>query len=203
MDATIARAHQHATNTTRPEQDIGASANHTPLPEGFVHSPLGGDREPAGHGIGRSRGGLTSKAHAAVDGRGRPLAVVVTGGQRNDRAMLAGVRADIRVPRIGPGRPRTRPADRAYATGTVRGHLRKRSITAVIPEKKDTIAARARKGSAGGRPPKFDADTYRRRTTWSSGPSPWPSSGAASLPVTTNSPPPAAEPWSSPPASPG
>ena len=54
-------------------------------------------------------------------------------------------------------------ADRAYATGTVRGHLRKRSITAVIPEKKDTIAARARKGSAGGRPPKFDADTYRRR----------------------------------------
>jgi transposase len=110
---------------------------------------------------------LTSKAHAAVDGRGRPLAVVVTGGQRNDGAMLAGVRADIRVPRIGPGRPRTRPAvviaDRAYATGTVRGHLRKRSITAVIPEKKDTIAARARKGSAGGRPPKFDADTYRRR----------------------------------------
>ncbi|GAA4717977.1 hypothetical protein APR04_003082 [Promicromonospora umidemergens] len=46
---------------------------------------------------------------------------MVTGGQRNDGAMLLEVLADIRVPRTGPGRPRTRPeavlADRAYATG--------------------------------------------------------------------------------------
>src|SRR5699024_6033080 len=44
--------------------------------------------EPAGHGIGRSRGGLATKMHFAVDGNGRPLAIVITGGQRHDGAML-------------------------------------------------------------------------------------------------------------------
>ena len=53
--------------------------------------------------MGRSRGGLTTKIHAAVDGRGRPLALVITGGQRNDGAMLGEVLADIRVPRLGRG----------------------------------------------------------------------------------------------------
>lgn len=80
------------------------------------------------------------------------MAAVITGGQRNDGAMLAEVLADVRVPRLGPGRPRTTPnaviADRAYATGPVREHLRSRGIKAVIPEKKDSPAARPRKGSA-------------------------------------------------------
>jgi transposase len=92
---------------------------------------------------------------------------VVTGGQRNDGAMLVEVLADVRVPRLGPGRPRTTPevvlADRAYATGPIRSHLRARGIKTVIPEKKDTAAARARRGSAGGRPRALDAETYKRR----------------------------------------
>src|SRR6516164_7240970 len=66
------------------------------------------DCEPAGHGIGRSRGGLTTKIHTAVDGNGRPLAVIITGGQRNDQAMLAGVLDEIVVPRFG-GWARSRP----------------------------------------------------------------------------------------------
>lgn len=102
-----------------------------------------------------------------MDGNGRPLAIVVTGGQRNDGAMLAEVLADIYVPRLGPGRPRTRPdtviADKAYATGVNRTVLRARGIIAVIPEKSDQIAARKRRGSKGGRPPKFDAQAYRGR----------------------------------------
>jgi transposase len=122
---------------------------------------------PAGHGIGKSRGGLTSKIHHAVDGHGRPLAAVVTGGQRNDGAMLAEVLADIRVPRLGLGRPRTTPdaviADRAYISGVNRTMLARRGIKTVIPQKKDEIAARKRKGSAGGRPPALDAATYKRR----------------------------------------
>nr|WP_242430877.1 IS5 family transposase [Rhodococcus qingshengii] len=156
VDATICRAHQHGTNTTRPEQDTGAGSNHKNRP--FR------DCEPAGHGIGRSRGGLTTKIHSAVDGRGRPLANVITGGQRNDGAMLAEVLA---VPRHGRGRPRTRPdaviADKAYSSGTIRRQLRSRGIAVVIPEKSDTIAARERRGRRGGRPPKLDADLYRGR----------------------------------------
>lgn len=93
--------------------------------------------------------------------------MVVTGGQRNDGAMLEQVLADIYVPRLGPGRPRTRPdavlADKAYATGVIRTELRRRAITAVIPEKSDQIAARKRRGSKGARPPLFDADAYRGR----------------------------------------
>lgn len=41
----------------------------------------GGLRDPA---LGRSRGGLPRKIHLVCDGRGRPLAVVVTGGNTND-----------------------------------------------------------------------------------------------------------------------
>lgn len=38
-----------------------------------------------------------------------------------------------------------------------------RGIKAVIPQKKDEIAARKRKGSVGGRPPAFNAETYKIR----------------------------------------
>ena len=142
-----------------PSRTQGARSNHKNRPPQ--------DCEPAGHGIGRSRGGLTTKIHSAVDGRGRPLANVVTGGQRNDGAMLAEVLADIHVPRQGRGRPRTRPAaviaDKAYSSGTIRRQLRERGIAAVIPEKSDTIAARQRRGSRGGRPPKLNADLYKGR----------------------------------------
>ncbi|WP_374214079.1 IS5 family transposase [Rhodococcus pyridinivorans] len=159
VDATICRAHQHGTNTTRPEQDTGGSIESQESPRRRV--------EPAGHGIGRSHGGLTTKIHSAVDGRGRPLANVITGGQRNDGAMLAEVLADIHVPRQGRGRPRTRPdaviADKAYSAGTIRRQLRSRGIAAVIPEKSDTIAARGRRGSHGGIPPKLDTELYKGR----------------------------------------
>lgn len=91
----------------------------------------------------------------------------MTGGQRNDGAMLTEVLAEIYVPRVGPGRPRTRPdaviADRAYTSGVTRAELRRRGIKAVIPEKKDQIAARKRRGSRGGRPPGLDAVAYRGR----------------------------------------
>ncbi len=110
---------------------------------------------------------MTTKIHQAVDGHGRPLAMVVTGGQRNDGAMLLEVLNEIYVPRLGPGRPRTRPdavlADRAYTTGPIRAELRRRGIVAVIPEKRDQIAARKRRGSRGGRPPAFDANLYKQR----------------------------------------
>ena len=39
-------------------------------------------------GIGRSRGGRTSKVHAAVDARGRPLRLTITGGQVHDSQMM-------------------------------------------------------------------------------------------------------------------
>lgn len=72
----------------------------------------------------------------------------------------------IRVPQIGPGRPRTKPdslaADKGYSNSPCREYLRRRSIPHSIPEKTDSQAARLRKGSRGGRPPGFDEERYPR-----------------------------------------
>jgi transposase len=75
----------------------------------------------------------------------------------------------LRIRRIGPGRPRTRPgrllADKAYSNRTIRAYLRRRRIKATIPEKSDQRKARAAKGSKGGRPPAFDTEAYKQRNT--------------------------------------
>jgi transposase len=72
------------------------------------------------------------------------------------------------VPRLGSGRPRTRPeivrADKAYSSRAIRSHLRSRGIRCTIPEPADRVAARRRRGSRGGRPPAFDSVDYRARS---------------------------------------
>jgi transposase len=107
------------------------------------------------------------KIHHAVDGRGRPLAVIVAPGQGHDGKMVPDLLDEIRVPRLGAGRPRTTPGkvlgDKAYSLRATRDLLRKRGIVAVIPEPRDQRANRARRGSHGGRPVTYDHDTYKGR----------------------------------------
>ena len=123
--------------------------------------------EPEDHAIGRSRGGLTTKTHALVDGNGLPLVIALTPGQANDSPALPKLLAELRVPRVGRGRPRITPdalrADKAYSARAHRAHLRARGITAVIPEPSDQIRHRKNKGSRGGRPVDFDAGDYKHR----------------------------------------
>ena len=123
--------------------------------------------EPADHGLGRSRGGLTSKIHLACEHGQRLLSLVVTAGQRGDSPQFVPVLEAIRVPRPGPGRPRCRPdrvrADKAYCSKANRVYLRRRGIRATIPERRDQSAGRKRRGSAGGRPPVFDREDYKLR----------------------------------------
>lgn len=75
--------------------------------------------------------------------------------------------AYLRVDRVGAGRARTRPnrvrGDKAYSSRAIRRELRRRGITAVIPQPSDQIAHRKRRGSAGGRSPQFDAEDYKGR----------------------------------------
>ncbi|WP_301469803.1 transposase [Acidipropionibacterium jensenii] len=56
-----------------------------------------------------------------------------------------------------------RIAKSPYGSRANRDYLRSRGIRAVIPEKKDQIATRKKRGSKGGRPPAFDAGVYRNR----------------------------------------
>lgn len=95
------------------------------------------------------------------------MSLVITAGQRGDSPQFQVVLEGIRVPRLGPGRPRTRPdevrADKAYGSRANRAYLRRRSILCTIPEKRDQVAHRAKRGSRGGRPPKFDPADYKER----------------------------------------
>ncbi|MEU4986820.1 IS5 family transposase, partial [Streptomyces sp. NPDC021969] len=122
-----------------------------------------------GEGLGRSRGGFTTKLHLSADGCCRPLSLIVTPGQRADCTQFKPVLEKIRVPRIGPGRPRNKPdslaADKAYSNGPCREYLRRRGIPHTIPEKTDSQAARLSKGSRGGMPPRFDEERYKKRNT--------------------------------------
>lgn len=93
--------------------------------------------------------------------------ILVGPGQAGDSPMLGPLLACLHVPRLGPGRPRTRPdallVDKAYSARAHREHLRARGVTTVIPERSDQIGHRRRRGSAGGRPVDFDAEAYKGR----------------------------------------
>ncbi|MER6805031.1 IS5 family transposase [Streptomyces sp. NPDC000678] len=171
VDSTIVRAHQHAAGAHRPASGArfkGGRDGRTPERDAVAEPrrPPGGGGA-GGEGLGRSRGGFTSKIHLSADGRCRPLSLVLTPGQRADCTQFKPVLEKIRVPRVGPGRPRKKPdslaADRAYSNGPCREYLRRRGIRHTIPEKTDSQAARVRKGSRGGRPPGFDEDRYKKR----------------------------------------
>ncbi|MET9010355.1 IS5 family transposase [Streptomyces olivaceoviridis] len=153
VDSTIARAHQHASGARKRD---------------LQKEPPGGvDAEPDDHGLGRSRGGLTTKLHLAVEQGQKPLSLLVTAGQRHDSPQFQPVLEGIRVPRIGPGRPRTKPdkvrADEAYGSRANRAYLRRRGVACTMPEKADQVRNRKKLGSRGGRPPKFDTADYKER----------------------------------------
>jgi transposase len=155
VDSTVARAHQHAAGARRDGRQ--------------QREPPGGTGagEPADHGLGRSRGGLTTKVHLACEQRQKPLSVLITAGQRGDSPQFQAVLEGIRVLRPGGGHPRTRPdrvlADKAYGSRANRAYLRRRKIPCTIPEKADQVRHRKNKGRSGGRPPKFDPHLYKQR----------------------------------------
>jgi len=121
---------------------------------------------PEEEALGRSRGGFSTKVHLACDGKGRPLSVVLSAGQRHGSTQLEGLLDAVRVPRPPsmPGRPRKRPdhllADRGYSFESCRRLLRRRGISHTIPERKNQKEHRALRP---GRRPGFDREAYRRR----------------------------------------
>ncbi|MFE0476880.1 IS5 family transposase [Streptomyces sp. NPDC058947] len=154
VDSTVCRAHQHAAGA-RKQGDLQKE------PPGGVFT------EPGDHGLGRSRGGFTIKLHLAIEQGQKPMSIVVTAGQRGDSPQFEPVLERVRVPRVGPGRPRVRPdrvrADKVYASRRNGAYLRRRGIRCTIPDKVDHVRHRRKRGTLGGRPPKFDREDYRAR----------------------------------------
>jgi len=87
VDSTVNRTHQHATNLPR---DTGDPSNDTNL-----------SVEPADHGIGRSRGGLSTMIHHLVDGAGMPLVVLTAPGLAGDAPMFSILMGHLRVASSG------------------------------------------------------------------------------------------------------
>lgn len=174
VDSTAVRAHQHAAGreegTARRDSSKGGSPADEPGRPGASETdrPAGGGGQ-IGECLGRSRGGFTTKIHLAADGRCRPLAVLLTPGHYGDGPQLQPVLEQLSVPRIGVGKPRTRPdhvlADKAYTSRENRRYLRRRGISHTIPERLDQRRHRRNRGSRGGRPTGFDRERYKKRNT--------------------------------------
>jgi transposase len=109
-------------------------------------APLGGGRKRGAEAqaIGRSRGGRTTKIHAAVDEHGRPRRLIVRPGHRGD----APVAAEL----IGGFSPPLCLADAAYDSDAIRSLLIARGGEPVIPNN----PTRKRKHP-------FDRSSYRLR----------------------------------------
>ncbi|MDZ5454593.1 IS5 family transposase [Labrys sp. ZIDIC5] len=102
IDSTCVRVHQHAATGKKGGRDDG--------------------------GMGRSRGGLTSKIHALVDGEGRPVNLRLTGGQVADCTQ-----ADALTDELGEGDILL--ADKGYDSNAIRARAAARKAWANIPPK--------------------------------------------------------------------
>lgn len=95
------------------------------------------------------------------------MSILVTPGQAGDNPQLLPVLDQVSVCPAWGGTPRRWPrgviADRAYSHPSTRRALRRRGISFTCPERSDQIAWRKTRGPAGGRPPAFDVEIYRRR----------------------------------------
>jgi len=143
-------------------------------PLNCARGALGNDKNPgcsaAGReGLGRSRGGLSTKVHLVADRRCRPLTRITTPGQHGDCPKFIPLMGALAIRRRGKGRPRSRPAaamgDKAYSSAANRAYLRRRGIKAVIPVKEDQKNHRRNRGSRGGRPPGLDLQLYKDRNS--------------------------------------
>lgn len=78
--------------------------------------------------MGRSRGGLTTKIHALVDARGRPIKIHLTAGQKSDIEAAPGLIADIPAGAM-------LLADKGYDANSLREAVMARGAWANFPPK--------------------------------------------------------------------
>lgn len=123
----------------------------------------------AGRRWGAPAADLSTKIHLVADDRCRPIARIITPGQRHDAVAFEPLMGAIRIRRRSRGRPRTQPGrvrgDKAYSSRSNRAQPRRRRIQATIPERADQQANSAHRGSRGGRPPQLEPEDHKQRNT--------------------------------------
>ena len=95
-------------------------------------------------GLGRSRGGLSTKIHAANDALGNPIRLIGSPGQRNDivfaQELIDGLTADATI------------ADKGYDADPLCSKIEETGAKVVVPPKQNRKIKRA-----------YDADLYKER----------------------------------------
>ena len=87
-------------------------------------------------GLGRSRGGFSTKIHLRANGLGLPVAVVLTGGEVSDVKGYAPVMAEPGpTPKVLLGRVLL--GDKGYDADAILADLENRGVAAVIPAKRN------------------------------------------------------------------
>ena len=127
-----------------PKQDRARAIDSTCIK---VHkdgaNPAGGQATQA---LGRTKGGLNTKLHAAVDGQGRPVSIVLTPGQAGDSPQAIGLLHDA-------GRWRLVMMDKAYDSDEIRSYIESQGGEACIPPRSN------RKTGID-----YDREAYKRRS---------------------------------------
>ena len=107
--------------------------------------------------LGRSKGGFSTKIHLRAEGGGKPVALLITAGQRHEQSAFEALMETGAVKRRGRGRPRLRPdrvaGDKGYSSKKIRRYLRRRGSGVVIARQKRERRVR------------FDKAAYRKRNT--------------------------------------
>jgi transposase len=96
-----------------------------------AHACSAGYGDQMEEGLGRSKGGFTSKIHAKVDALGNPLEFIITPGQRSDctqaKALLQNVSNSAVI------------ADKAYDSNEIRQQIADQHSIAIIPPRSNRI----------------------------------------------------------------
>ena len=93
-----------------------------------AHRAASGQRGEKNQAIGISRGARTTKIHAVVDSKGRPLSFMVTGGQVHDSQVVEEI---LNTPRS----PLAVRDDKAYDNEKVRQQIRAEGALPMIPNR--------------------------------------------------------------------
>lgn len=103
--------------------------------------------------LGRSRGGFSTKLHLRAERGGKPMVLVLTGGERHEQPILPTLMDRGAVERPGRVRPRVRPdavaGDKGYSSPKVRDYLRGWRIVAVVPTKRRCLRLTATRTGSG------------------------------------------------------
>ena len=97
-----------------------------------AHQHASGARVGEERSIGRSRGGLTTKVHAAADACGNPIDFEITGGEVHD-SKIAKKLIDMGCEESG-----NFVADKAYDSDDIREHAKLKGKTPIIPRRSNS-----------------------------------------------------------------